>query len=163
MRIAGAALAIIVAALPVGKAAAAGGLDPPGLTSSPRTERLGGREAAAEFLRHLYAVYLGIRGCTEASLELGKPEFLPSVTLLDARRAMTAVDAAAKGAGLDVDGIWTEVAPLGVVTAEALKEDSPDHLANCRRIGAVFRIDLANLQNTLSKLGEARPLIEKDF
>ena len=121
------------------------------------------RDAAEQFLRHLYAVYFAVRGCSEASLQFGKPEYLSSVTLEEARRTMKVVDAAAKEAGLDVERIWVEVALLGVITAEALKVDRPDNAQKCREIGNVFRVDLGNLQNVVSKLGAKRPLIEKDF
>mgnify|MGYP000553570344 CR=1 FL=1 len=76
---------------------------------------------------------------------------------------MKVVDATASKAGLDVDRIWVEVAPVGLITAEALKVDRPDNIQKCREIGSVFRMDLANLQNVVSKLGARRPLIEKDF
>lgn len=121
------------------------------------------RTAASAFLRHLYAVHLSLRGCTEAAARHGKPEFLPGVTLEEARAAMRVVDQAAREVGLDVDGIWREVAPMATVTAEALKADKPDNAANCARIGGVFRVDLANLQNALRALGSTRSLIEKDF
>lgn len=108
-------------------------------------------------------MYLAIRGCTEASLQFGRPEYLSSVTLLDARRIMGVVEAAAKEAGLDVDRIWADVARLGVVTAESLKTETPDRTDECRKIGSVFRVDLGNLQNALTKLGSKRAVIEKDF
>jgi hypothetical protein len=122
-------------------------------------------QAAEQFLRHLYAVYFAVRGCTEAGLQLAKPEYLSSggVTLEDARRTMKVVDAVAKEAGLNVDRIWADVAPLGLITAEALKKEPPDHTKECRAIGGVFRVDLGNLQNALTSLGSRRTLIEKDF
>lgn len=121
------------------------------------------RAAASALLRHLYAVHVSIRGCTEAARRNGKPEFQPGIGLDEARRAMTAVDEASRAVGLDVDGIWSEVAPMATVTAESLKRDTPENAANCAQVGGVFRIDLANLQNALRALGSTRTLIEKDF
>lgn len=126
-------------------------------------EQGGAREAAERLLKHMYAVYLGIRGCTEAAMQLGKPEHMPAISLDDARRTMRAVDLAAREAGLDIDRLWSEIAPLGVVTAEALKGGTVANLEQCRTIGSVFRIDLANFQNVIGGLGSSRPLIEKDF
>lgn len=121
------------------------------------------REAAEQLLKHMYAVYLGLRGCTEAALQLGKPEYAPTISLDDVRRTMRAVDSAAKEAGLDIDRLWSEIAPLGLVTAEALKSGSGAHVEQCRSIAGVFRIDLGNFQSVLGQLGTKRPLIEKDF
>lgn len=121
------------------------------------------RAAASAFLRHLYAVHVSLRGCAEAARQYGKPEFLPGIGLDEARRAMALVDEASRAVSLDVDGIWAEVSPLATVTAEALKADTAENVANCARIGGVFRIDLANLQNALRALGWIRSLIEKDF
>ena len=121
------------------------------------------RVAASTLLRHLYAVHVSLRGCTEAAQRNGKPEFQPGLGLDEARRAMTAVDEASRAVGLDVDGIWSEVAPMATVTAESLKRDTPENAANCAQVGGVFRIDLANLQNALRALGSTRTLIEKDF
>lgn len=121
------------------------------------------RSAAGEHLRYLYTMYLAIRGCTEASQELSRPDYLPSVRLEDARRTMTTVDLAAREAGLDVDGAWAEAAPVGETTAQALKSDAPDHLDKCQRTGRLFRLVLSRLQVTLAQLGSRRPLIEKDF
>lgn len=90
---------------------------------SPTLPRPGTKEAADNYLRHIYAVYLAIRGCSEAARPFEKPEFLPSVTLEEARRAMRQIDLAAKEAGPDVDGIWACVGPVRLVTAEALKTD----------------------------------------
>lgn len=131
--------------------------------SAPAPEQPGARAAAEQFLRHLYAVYLAIRACTEAGQQFGKPEFMPAVTLDEARRTMRTVDLAGKEVGIDVDRIWADVGPLGLITAEAVKADTPGNLANCRNIGGIFRIDLGNLQNTLRQLGSERALIEKDF
>ncbi len=127
------------------------------------TARPGADAAAAGFLTHIYGVYFSIRGCTEASQEFGKPEFLPTVSLEEARRTMRNIDLAAKEVGLDVDRIWAEVGPLGLITAGAVKADTPTNIARCARIGSVFRIDLGNLQNVLKELGSKRALIEKDF
>lgn len=121
------------------------------------------RNAGAIYLRHLYAVYLAIRACTEASLEHGEPERLPTLSLADARRSIRVAENAARDAGLDVDRIWREVAPVGVITGEALKENSARDIARCGQLGGVFRIDLGNLQNALTKLGSQRSVIEKDF
>lgn len=133
------------------------------LRTAPAPERPGARAAAEELVRHLYAVYLAVRACTEAGQQLGKPEFTPAVPLEEARRTMRMVDAAAKEVGIDVDRIWADVGPLGLITAEAIKADTPGNLANCRNIGGIFRIDLGNLQNALRQLGSQRALIEKDF
>jgi hypothetical protein len=133
----------------------------PRRASDPRTVEA--RAAATTLLRHLYAVHLSLRGCAEAARRHNKPEFLPAVGLEEAKRAMTVTDEASRTVGLDVDGIWSEVAPMATVTAESLKADTPENVENCARVGSVFRIDLANLQNALRALGSTRTLIEKDF
>ena len=155
---------ILAAALAVQGLPAGAAFEPPAISQplDPGRQK-DARDAAEQFLRHLYAVYFAVRGCSEASLQFGKPEYLSNVTLDEARRTMRVVDAAAKEVGLDVDRIWIEVAPLGLITAEALKVDRPDNAQKCREIGSVFRVDLGNLQNVVSKLGTKRPLIEKDF
>ena len=130
---------------------------------SPSAPRPGARAAAEEYLRHIYAVYLSIRGCSEASAARGKPELLPSVPLDEVRRAMRQIDLAAKEVGLDVEALWAEISPVGLITAEALKADTPANLENCARLGGVFRVDLGNLQNALNALGSSRVVIEKDF
>lgn len=158
-------LAMILAATPVsdGRFVEAA-FDPPVISGplDPARQK-DARQAAERFLRHLYAVYFVIRGCSEASLRMGKPEYLSDVSPDEARRTMKLVDAAAKEVGLEVDRIWIEAAPLGLITAESLKVDDPDNARKCREIGSVFRVDLGNLQNVVSKLGTKRPLIEKDF
>ena len=141
-----------------------GGSSEPGLLrTAPVPARPGVDRAAEEFLRHLYAVYLALRACTEASQQIGKPEYMPTVSLEEARRTMRTVDEASKEVGLDVDRIWAEIGPVGLITAEAIKTDTPNNLANCRNIGGIFRFYLGNLKNTLKDLGYKRSLIEKDF
>ena len=132
-------------------------------TTGAPSPKEGAVEAADAYLRHLYSVYLSIRGCTEASRELNKAEFMPTVSFGDARRIMRNVDIAAKEVGIDTDRLWVEIGPLGLITAEAVKKDTPTNLALCARVGSVFRIDLGNLQNVLVALGSKRALIEKDF
>ncbi len=147
-------------------ASAPGGMDVPASPParvSPRASDPTAREAADAYLRQIYAVYFSIRGCTEASLAHRKAEFLPSVSLDEARRTMRNVDSAAKEVGIDTDRIWAAVGPVGVITAEALKADTAENIANCALVGGVFRIDLGNLQNVLHALGSTRALIEKDF
>lgn len=106
-------------------------------------------------------MHLSLSGCTETARLHGKPENLPTVSLDEARRATRLVEKAAKEVGLDADGIWAEVVPLGAVIAEALKTDTPANVANCARIGGVFRIDLSNLQNAVRALGSRKALIER--
>lgn len=136
----------------------------PAFRPPSRDKRESPQQAAEQFLRHLYAVYLGLRACAELGEQEGRPTVAPSVTLEDARRALKAVDAAASEAGLDVQRVWIDAAPLGLVTAEYLKERPPEErIAHCRKVGSVFRIDLGNLQNVLTALGSHRSIIEKDF
>lgn len=121
------------------------------------------RGAAGEVLAHVYAVYLGIRGCAEASRELGRAEFLPTIGLDEVREAMRAVDAAAREAKFDVDAIWARISPLGLATAEAVKKGTPDNERTCKALGSVFRADLSTLQNVFNFLGVSRSIILKDF
>ena len=122
-----------------------------------------GRNAGTQILRHIYAVYLSLRTCSNLAVEPGKAGYTPSVTLEEARRALQSIDGAAKSAGIDVAQIWSDIAPLGLVTAEALRTDNPEHLAACRVIGGVFHTDEANLQVILRKLGKPVELIQKDY
>lgn len=157
------ALVAALAAQSLGPARTEGSVAENRPRSAPIPARPGTDKAAEALLRHLYAVYLALRACTEAGGELSRPEFTPTVPLDEARRTMRSVDIAAKEVGLDVDRLWADIGPLGLITAEAIKSDTPSNLDNCRRIGGIFRIDLGNLQNVLRELGSEHTLIEKDF
>lgn len=122
------------------------------------------RKAGEQYLAHIYAVYLALRACAEVAASEGRPEPVGSVTLEEARRAMKALDGAALEVGLEVERIWANSSPVGLVTAEHLKTLAPEaREKHCRQIGSVFRIDLGNLQRILVALGARRPVIEKDF
>ena len=131
-------------------------VEPQGTLEQRKTE-------AETHLRSLYAFYLAMKGCTEASEELTKTEFRPSISLDDARRTMTAADAAAKEVGLDVDGIWAKAAPVGELSAASLKVDTPENLDKCRRSARLFRTILSRFQLAVSALGYRGSLIGKDF
>lgn len=129
----------------------------PGRTSEQR------RREAEGHLQNLYTFYFAVKGCAEASEELGKPEYKPSISLDDARRTMTAADSAAKSAGLDTASIWAKAAPLGELTAAGLESDTPGNLGNCRRSTRLFRIIVSRFQTAVAALGFSGTLIEKDF
>ena len=146
----------------------------PGLAATPDRSPLvqpftpesgvGSREAAERYLRHLYAVYLSVRACEQTSGKENKPELMPSVSLEEARRIMRLVEAASTELRIDVDRVWAEISPVGLITAESLRTQSLNTQAElCGQIGGVFRIDLGNLQNVLTHLGSKRSIIEKDF
>lgn len=121
------------------------------------------RAAGTLVLRHLYAVYLGLRTCAEVASETGRVAAEPVVGIEEARRVLKEIDPAASKAGIDVKRSWSEAAPSAVVTAEALRLDTPENQAICHKLGSVFRIDAANLQALLARLGASAELIEKDF
>lgn len=65
---------------------------------------------------------------------------------------MHAIEEAAREVGIGTEKLWTAVAPTATVTSEALKQ-SPKRLSVCRRLGSIFRNDVANLQSLLQGLG----------
>lgn len=93
---------------------------PPPLVQQPEQSHLTDKEIAEDRLKYLYTTYLGIKGCTEASRELAKPEYMPLVSVEEARRIMSEVDAIARDTGLDIDAAWIQAAPIGRTTANAL-------------------------------------------
>lgn len=118
---------------------------------------------AEELLRHVYAVYRSVRACDEASREARRPDYAPGLTLDEARQNLRSLGGAAREAGIDVERIWTEIAPVAVATAAALKRDVTGRLRECGRLGGIFRLDVANLQSVLGELGSRRSLIERGF
>jgi hypothetical protein len=119
--------------------------------------------AAEEHLKFLYASYFTVKGCTEASIEFAKKEFLPTVSLDEARETMREVEEAAKEMGLDVEGAWITASPIGETTAAALKKDTDGNLQRCKLAGRYFRLILARFQAAITGLGSKRSVIRKDF
>ena len=119
--------------------------------------------AADTYLKHIYAVYLGLRACTELTVERKDQSFQPSVSLEEARRVLKAIDAATTEVGVRSEEIWASIAPQATVTAEALKADPSKHVEFCHRMGGLFRVDSSNLQSVLTALGAKTPLIQKDY
>ena len=95
--------------------------------------------------------------------EPGRAAAHPVVGIEEARRVLRLIDPAASKAGIDVKLSWSEAAPSGVVTAEALRLDTPENHATCHMLGSVFRTDAANLQALLARLGASAELIRKDY
>ncbi len=121
------------------------------------------KASVASYLRHLYAVYFGIRACVEMSVAQDDHSLASEVSLGEARRTLKLIDAASAEVGIDADEVWTAVAPLASVTAEALKANPPDNLERCHALGALFRTDVGNLQGNLRLLGAKTLLIPKDY
>jgi hypothetical protein len=115
------------------------------------------------YLKHIYAVYLGLRACSELSVERKDQSFQPSVALEEARRVLKSIDAATAEVGVRSEEIWASIAPQATVTAEALKADPSKHVEFCQRMGGLFRVDSSNLQSILTTLGAKTPLIQKDY
>ncbi len=133
----------------------------PGATAT--VERNSIQQQAEEHLKFLYTSYFTIRGCTEASVELGKQELQTRVSLDEARSTMQAVEQAAKEVGLDIDAAWRAASPVGQITAESLKKDTPENLERCRSASHYFRLILSRFQLAIAQLGSKRSLIKKDF
>ena len=129
-------------------------------TPDEHTKRIA---AADTYLKHIYAVYLGLRACSELTAERKDQSFQPSVPLEEARRVLKSIDAATAEVGVRSDEIWASIAPQATVTAEALKADPSKHVEFCQRMGGLFRVDSSNLQSVLTALGAKTPLIQKDY
>lgn len=135
-------------------------MDDPTRSNDLRTRQI---EAANIYMKHIYTIFIGLRACSELRTEQADASFLTSVSVEDGRKALHAIDAAARRIGINVVSLWSEAAPRAIVTAEALKREPRRHLAICQRMGSLFRSDEANLQNLLAMLGSHEPLIPKDF
>lgn len=114
-------------------------------------------------LKHIYAIYLGLRACTELSIDLKDQSFQPNVSLEQARQVLKSVDSATAEVGIHSDEVWTGIAPQATVSAEGLKVDPAKNVDFCRKMGGLFRVDESNLQSTLHELGAKTPLILKDY
>lgn len=135
----------------------------PPVVKQAEPEHLTDKDLAEDGLKYLYTAYLAIKACTEASRELSKPEYMPLVSVDEARRIMSAADAAARDAGLDVDAAWIQAAPIGRTAANALKVDKPGNAERCRDVGPAFGSLLYRLQARPAKAWKHPYLIEKDF
>lgn len=143
------------------RSAAADARTPPLVHRSERT--LTDKELAEDSLKYVYTAYLALKACIEASRDLSKPEYMPLVSLDEARRIMADVDLAAREAGLDVEAAWIQAAPIARTTASALRLDKPGNAERCRDVGPAFGGLLYRLQTALRKIGGTRNVIEKDF
>lgn len=132
---------------------------PSGAPSTPEAIRA----AAEEHLKFLYSMYFAVRGCAEAVEQHGNADYRPTVSLADARGVMAKVDAAAKEVGVDIEKAWLEASPVGEITAQSLKEQSPGNLEKCRSSGRYFRLVLSRLQTALTGLGSKHSIIERDY
>ena len=121
------------------------------------------KAAVASYLRHLYAVYFGIRACAEMSVAQDDRSLASEVSLEEARKKLKLIDAASAEVGIDAQEVWTAVVPLASVTAEALKANPSDSLERCHALGALFRTDVGNLQGNLRLLGAKTLLMPKDY
>lgn len=122
-----------------------------------------GKRVAEGHLKFLYAVYFAIKGCTEASAQLGKDEYRPSVNLDEARATVMRAEAAGRQVGLDLAGAWRQASPVGQITAESLKADTPVNLDRCKRTGRYFRSIVSQLQLALNELGSQESILQRDF
>lgn len=160
-------LPAVVAALTLAVAgpspATANGSDTPAASAGTQVPNDVRRAGVASYLRHLYAVYFGIRACAEMSVAANDRSLVSEVSLEEARRTLKLIDAASAEVGLDADATWTAVAPVATVTAEALKADPSGNLERCHGLGALFRTDVGNLQGNLRLLGARTLLIPKDY
>ena len=145
--------------------AGAAPVGPDGASASGATrENEDGRRAAVGiYLRHIYAVYFGLRACSEMSTSEGDGSYKSEVSLDEARGTLKLIDMATAEIGVDPNAVWSAAAPLATVTAEALKIDPKKNVVRCHVMGALFRTDAANLQANLRALGAKTLLITKDY
>src|SRR5215207_5293389 len=94
-----------------------------------------------------------LKGCTEASTELAKDEYRPSVNVDEVRATIMRAEAASRKLGLDVDRAWQQASPVGQITAESLKSDTPTNLDRCQRTGGYFKNVVSHLEFALIELG----------
>lgn len=124
------------------------------------------RSDSAELEQHLsflYAFFFVVKGCHEASEKLALPEYKPSLRTDTARKIVRSAEVASAEVGLDTETIWRKAAPIGEMTAVALKKNTPDNLDKCSRSGEMFRTIASRLQMSLTKVGSRRTILEKDF
>jgi len=136
---------------------------PPSIETRRPEDIEGWKREAEGHLKFLYAVYFAIKGCTEASVELAREEYRPSVNLDEARATVMRAEAASRKVGLDVDGAWQQASPIGQITAESLKADTPVNLDRCRRTGRYFKNIVSQLQLALTELGSQEAIFQRDF
>ena len=120
------------------------------------------KRAAEGHLEFLYAVYFAVKGCTEASTELAKDEYRPSVNVDEARATVMQAEAASRKVGLDIERAWQIASPVGQITAESLKADTPVNLDRCQRTGRYFNNIVSQLQHALADLGSQDSIL-RDF
>src|SRR5215207_3505103 len=104
-----------------------------------------------------------LKGCTEASTELAKDEYRPSVNVDEVRATVMRAEAASRKAGLDIERAWQIASPVGQITAKSLKADTPVNLDRCQRTGRYFKNIVNALQLALTDLGSQDPILLKDF
>jgi hypothetical protein len=111
-------------------------------------------------LAHLQAVHIAIKGCSEAAIELRKPDLTPAMTLPEAREALARANFAASEVGIDHRAVWAETT---AVFFEQQAKSGGQYVSPsfCSSIHRVFRSDLERLQDTLRQLGSSRDLTSR--